>query len=777
MKEGLKQKLIFRIKVFTLSVLKISVLSFLLFLLLNYIFPFRFDVSYSKLILDDQGHVIHASLSDDDKWRMKVELDEITPSLQRTIILKEDKYFWYHPGVNPVSVFRAIYQNSKADKRVSGASTITMQLARLIKPAPRTYKNKLIEMFRALQLEFKYSKKEILQLYLNLVPYGGNIEGVKSAAILYYDQEPESLSLAQLLTLSVIPNKPTSLRPGNNDKALKEFRDQWLEYFREKGYYSNEMINDALEEPLGLYRRKAPFEIPHLSRRLVYNNENQDVIHTSISMDIQEEVEKLSYNYINRIRYRNITNAAVIVVENKSRKVKAYMGSADFFDPIYQGQVDGVKAVRSPGSTLKPFLYALAMDKGMVTPASILPDVPLNIAGWSPDNYDGKFYGPVSVKMALSQSLNVPAVRLLYDYGTEEFIDFLIDADCRKIEMQREKLGLSVILGGCGMSLEELSGLYASLANGGVYQKLDYLENSEKARDSVRLISKGSSWMVTNILTELLRPDLPQHYDRTKNLPGVAWKTGTSYGRRDAWSIGYNTEYTVGVWVGNFPGNGVPELNGAEFATPLLFDVFHVLQYYKERKWFKMPDEVDFRVVCKESGLPPTDSCTNLGEDFYIPGVSSNRKCDHLKEIFVRHDERISYCRSCLPEVGYKKKLYPNLIPELIAYYDKENIPYERIPEHNPECTRLFEESGPEINSLSDGGTYALIKGESSQLKLSCLGQNDIKEVYWYIDDVFLGKSKASDELFFQPSAGRLKITCTDDKGRSTSIFVFVEVI
>ncbi len=774
-RKGVYKKLLFRVKFSLLIVVKLVFPIVFLFFVLNFLFPLKVNIDYSKVIYDREGRTVHTYLTEDDKWRIKAGLDEITPELRKAIILKEDKYFYYHPGINPFSLVRAVYKNIISNRRVSGASTISMQLARLLHPAARTYTNKVIEMFRALQLEWYYSKDEILQMYLNLVPYGGNIEGVKSASLLYFEQEPEALSLSQILALSVIPNKPTSLRPGKNNQKLVAFRNKWLNYFLEKGYYSELEIQTALAEPLIMQRHAAPDDLPHLSRRLANKIDDVEVF-TTVNMEIQKDVELLCKNYIGRIRHRNIGNCAVLVLDNKTREAVAYVGSSDFYDLLSQGQVDGVQAVRSPGSTLKPFLYALVMDKGMVTPASILPDVPVDIGGWTPENYDEKFKGRVSVEEALSLSLNVPAVRLLDDLGLATFTKFLIASSCETIEQQQEDLGLSLILGGCGNTLEELTNMYAMLADGGNYKPIRYTVN-QKEVTAQKLLSSGSVWMVGNILTMLQRPDLRMNFEKSKNLPKISWKTGTSYGRRDAWSIGFNTSYSVGVWVGNFAGNGVPDLNGAGYATPLLFEVFHLLDYYRKASQFDIPDDIDIRLVCQDSGLPPSDSCTNQISDYYIPGVSSNTKCDHLKEVYVNANEDISYCKSCLPAQGYKIKSYPNLAPEIIAYYEYEHIPYHSIPNHNPKCTRLFEEQGPEINSLTDGATYYLLRDESNRLKLSCLAQNDVSHLYWYIDDVFYKKVATGEELFFSPRSGRIKISCVDDKGRTSHIFVSVAYV
>lgn len=746
------------------------------FILLDKIYPFKIKEDYSQVILADDGTMMHAFLNKQDKWRMKIDLEEISPILRKTIIFKEDKYFMYHLGINPVAVIRALISNIVKGERVSGASTITMQVARLLEPKERTYLNKLKEMFRALQLEYHYSKNEILQIYLNLVPYGGNIEGVKSASVLYFQQMPEALSLAQVVTLAIIPNRPTSLRLGNNNSYIVQERNKWLEYFKQRSLFPAEEIEDALKEPLEAKRHEAPKLAPHFANQLKIRYPHLTTVKTFIDPEIQEKVENLSYNHIRPLKHMNITNAAVIVVDNETNAIIAYSGSADFYDEKYYGQVDGATAMRSPGSTLKPYLYAIALDKGLVTPHYILTDIPVNIAGYSPDNYDAKFRGLVSMEEALAMSLNIPAVNLLNEVGLEYFIEKMISAGFSGIKNSSEELGLSLILGGCGVRLTELTALFKAFANRGISTKLKWvMSNSIASVDT--LISEEASYMITDILTKPERPDLPAKYENSIHLPRIAWKTGTSYGRRDAWSIGYNKKYTIGVWVGNFPGIGVPEMNGASHAAPLLFKIFNNIDYDSKDEWFKQPENLDHRLVCSVTGLPPNDFCGNLIMDAYIPGISPSNKCQHMKKVFLSADRKLSYCRSCLPAAGYRKELMPKLSPEIISFYEEYNIPYVKIPPHNPKCSRVFVEDAPVITSLDEGVEYVLMKDEDQKLMLSCDVENDVDLVYWYINDKFYNSIPPGQKTFFKPEQGEIKISCTDNKGRNTDIWIKVKFL
>ncbi len=737
------------------------------------LFPVPARIPYSQIVTADDGQVLSAYLSTDDKWRMRTELDDISPLLREAVIFKEDKYFYYHPGVNPVAILRALFNNLVQGRKTSGASTITMQVARLLEPKERTYASKLIEVLRALQLEWHYSKDEILRMYLNLLPYGGNVEGVKAAALLYCGRMPDHLSLAQIVALSVIPNRPTSLRIGRNNEAILAARNKWLRRMGAEGLFDAGQIEDALAEPIDMKRRSLARRAPHLALRLHHRFPDRAVIPTRLNLRIQNKVRTLSYNYVKRLKSWGIHNAAALVIDNATRGVVAYLGSADFSDKRHAGEVDGVKAVRSPGSTLKPLVYALAIDEGLVTPKSVLNDVPINIGGYAPVNFNRKYNGTVTAEQALARSLNVPAVSLLQKVGLPSFLDRLSDAGFRQIAADRDKLGLSAILGGCGVRLEELAGLYVALANGGRHLPLKYRRDDTVA-SAQALMTASAAYMITEILCQLERPDLPATYQSSVHVPRVAWKTGTSYGRRDAWSIGFNKRYTIAVWLGNFSGEGTPELTGADIATPLLFKLFNSLDYNSPNDWFAPPPGLDFRIVCTASGQVPSDFCDDQALDYFIPGVSSNRSCDHRRRVMVAHDETHSYCTHCRPDVGYKQKLYDNVSPELAAFYDAERIAYSRVPSHNSSCTRVFDAGRPRITSPVAGNEYLIERGDSTRIMLSCLASQDVTNVYWFVDDMLVGSAAAGERIFIHPHPGDLKISCSDDRGRNADISVKV---
>ena len=772
-----------------------------LFFIIDLITPVKPDIPFAPIVEARDGTVLHAYLTRDQQWRIKTRLDEITPELKNAIIFKEDKHFYHHAGINPLAVGRAVVSNIFHLKRTSGASTISMQVARMLSPKPRTYVNKCIEMFRATQLEMHYSKDEILQLYLNLVPYGSNIEGVKAASLLYFSKTPDQLSLAEITALSIIPNRPNSLVMGKDNARIVKERNKWLNRFAAAHLFPDNIINDALNEPLTAYRHNAPAGVPQFSWRMRKDYPGLPEIRTTLDEKVQLKAENIVTAYVNELKMHNINNAAVLVVDNKTHEVLCYIGSSDFNDRYHYGQVDGVRALRSPGSTLKPLLYGMAFDYGIATPKTVIADVPINIKGYSPENYDKLFRGNVTSEYALRNSLNIPAVKLLNSEGVDNFVDRLAVSGFASIWQKRKKLGLSVILGGCGVRLDELTALYASFANDGRYYPIHYrlqdsltpgntvkgrpdnkgMENGgakgQAAGRGTAILTPSATYMLTQILCELHRPDLPNAFEQAQGIPKIAWKTGTSYGRKDAWSVGYNKRYTIGVWLGNFSGVGVPELSGANTATPLLFRLFNSIDYNAANEWLEPPKALSFRLVCSETGKVPSDFCRNQIMDYYIPGVSHNDLCDHLKEIWLSADEKYSYCTSCLPPEGYKTRLMANTTAELAAYNDANHIAYQKIPPHNPACTRTFTGQAPVITSLTNGMTYLVVDKEEQKLQLSCTAGNDVQKIYWYVNSKYYATTGANEKTFIAPTTPLVKITCTDDKGRSTTIKINVKFI
>ena len=744
----------------------------LLFIVLDLLFPLTVKKGFSKEIHANDGTLLTAYLTSDDKWRLRTELEEVTPELIKAIVEKEDSWFYLHPGINPVSAIRAFYRNITSSETQLGASTITMQVARMLEPKKRTYLNKLGEMFRALQLEIKYSKEEILELYLSLLPFGGNIEGVKSASYIYFNRPPKNLSLGQSIMLAVIPNDPNSLRLDRSNEEIIKNRNYWIQKFKNEKIFSSSDLKDALDEPVEKNRYEIPVLAPHFSY-YVKDNFPGDIIHTSLDLSIQQTSENILLRNVIKVFYKGITNGAVLVIDNKNSSVVAYCGSADFDDVSSFGQVNGVTAIRSPGSTLKAALYAYAFDDGNLTPQMKFADIPTDFHGYQPENYDLKFYGNISTEFALVNSLNIPAVKLLEQIGLNNFINFLKGAGFNQIQKQKSKLGLSMILGGCGTNLQELARLFTAFAREGNLYPLQFMLNEEEIKGE-QIFSQASSYLIANILSGINRSDIVNLSNYSK-LPKFAWKTGTSYGKRDAWAIGFNPNYTIGVWMGNFNGVGSPNLSGAEAAVPLLFDLFNAIDYDSDIKWFELPEELYTREVCNESGLIPTQYCSNTISDFAIKNQSSNEVCNIHKPVYVNLNETIQYCTGCLPSSDYKKAVYGVYEPELSVWLSQNKYDYRKPPSHNPNCTAKFAEDGPKILSPSEDYEYFLERNSTQEILLLAASDSRVKTHYWYVNEKFLKKCKPGERVFFIPDDKELKITCLDDNGRDGSVKVSIK--
>jgi penicillin-binding protein 1C len=762
-----KKKIILRCLLFCISIGVIFFLSF-------YIFPLPKIPSYSTLVIDKNNKVVHSFLSNDDKWRFKTTFSEIPQPILKAFLAKEDKYFFYHPGVNLLALMRAFINNTFQWKKTSGASTITMQVARLLEPRKRNYVSKIIEMYRALQLEYFYTKEEIFELYMNLIPYGGNIEGIKAAALVYYEKDISQLSLSQITCLTIIPNRPNSLNPAKGEKLLTYERNKWLRRFYSEHIFDSLTIEDAIIEPNSTQRHRLPKYAPHLSYYLKKIYCDSPIIKTTLSLSTQLRVELLMENYMNRLRNLQINNCAIYILNNQTNSVEAYIGSNQFNDTEHQGQVNGIRAIRSPGSTLKPFIYGIAMDKGILTPKFKIEDIPTNFDGYAPNNFDMEFHGLVSVEQSLAYSLNVPAVKVLDIIGVKTFSDFLLKAGCTSIEKNQKNLGLSLALGGCGVRLEELTHLYTIFSKQGNLVPYAMVAD-DTASYSIPLLSEGAAFMITEILQQITRPDLPHNVKNSFHIPSIAWKTGTSYGRKDAWSIGYNPKYTIGVWIGNFTGEGVHELTGADMATPLLFHIFNTLDYNSQASYVFKPKEIQQRLVCPISGQKQGEQCPEGVLDYFIPGISNPLPCQHLKNIFISPDESFSYCSHCLPDNGYKIKAYTQYSPGLENFYRLHHIPHQKAPQHNPLCTHALEYNAPKIISPIHRKEYLIEATLPSDIKLQAIASRDVKKIYWYIDHVFYKECSNDESVFFTPKKGTSKIQCVDDQGRSSTIEIQVD--
>ncbi len=739
---------------------------FLLFLIIaDLTFPPLTPASYSTVVLDKDGQILSAYLNKDDIWRIKTTRDEVSPYFLKAIVNKEDKYFYYHPGVNLVSVVKAVFNNVISEKKPVGASTITMQVVRMLQPKKRTYAAKATEVLRAIQLELHFSKREILEMYLNLIPYGSNIEGIKTASLLYLQKHPSRLSPAEATLLSVVPNHPQLLKSARNTPELAKYNLRWLNFYARKGIFTEKETKIARSEQVIIKRTALPRLAPHFCNRLK-SDDASPYIQTPINLGLQQFVQESVTSYLNKLKSLGLQNAMAMVVDNRTMEVVAYCGSAGYADNPDGGQVDGIQAVRSPGSTLKPFLYGLAVQKGLLSSKTILYDVPSDFDGYTPKNFTDTYQGQISMRDALQLSLNIPAVSLLQEYGVKKYIDDLKRAGFSSVKANEDKLGLSMILGGCGVKMEELVKLYAALANYGNLREPVFYSN-QSSKKSQALMDSSAAYIISNILSGIQRPDFPNNFEFTYKLPKIAWKTGTSFGKRDAWAIGYNPNYTVGVWLGNFKGTGVPQLSGAEVATPLLFSLFNQIDQ-KPAAWYKMPGSLMIKEVCSLTGLPRNSFCETIQYDEFIDKVHYKKKCNHLQSVWVNPAGTFSYCNACLDRSAAVLEKYPYYPPKYLEFLQNNGLPYVRIPPHNPACQLMSRSGELAITSPRNGGSY-FVQG-NEELELKAATGNTEEEIIWYHNNRYLGKRMMSKSLFIKPDIGKNTVTCTDKRGKSVSV-------
>ncbi|WGZ96311.1 MAG: penicillin-binding protein 1C [Candidatus Thiothrix putei] len=549
----------------------------------------------SVLILAQDRTPLRAFADNEGVWRYPVTLDEVSPLYVEALLTYEDRWFYQHPGINPFALLRAGWQWLQGGQVISGGSTLTMQVARILDPHERTVAGKIQQMFRALQLEWHYSKTEILTFYLNLAPFGGPIEGVQTASFAWLHKPALALSHAEAALLAVLPQAPSRLRPDRSPELAQRYRDKVLRRMATQGVWQQEIVDDAMLEPVMKLRFQQPLKAPLFAQRMKARAFAAKVsrLQTTLDANTQWVVDNVLRNRVNSLPEK--ASIGVLVVENRTGYVRAYAGSANFHDAERFGHVDMVQAVRSPGSTLKPFLYGMALDDGLVHSASLLSDVPLKLNDYAPQNFFRHFSGAVSVAQALQQSLNVPAVDVLQRLTPSVFVARLRNGGVVISFPEQAEPNLSVILGGAGTTLEDLVRGFTSLARGGVSIKPRFVEDDPL--EERRVLSEGAAWIIQEILRAIPPPE------GSTNAVGVAWKTGTSYGFRDAWAIGVSDSHTVGVWTGRPDGTPLPGRLGVAAAGPILFDVFRAL-----------PNGVDVKARRRPATVMQTDICWPLGE-------------------------------------------------------------------------------------------------------------------------------------------------------------------
>jgi len=751
--------------------LKIS-LSILFILIIWIAFPLKkpiIPIDYSQTILADDGKILRAFLNDHEQWCLPpVKYDSIPKKLKTSVILYEDEYFRFHPGVNPVSIFRAIRQNIKSKRVVSGASTINMQVARMKFNNKRNYSSKLKEILFAIKLNFQYRKKNILALYLNHAPYGGNIIGYKAASMRYFQKQPDKLSWAEAALLAVLPNAPGNISPSQNNDRLKQKRDQLLKKLFNRKKISESIYYSAISEPIP--KRVYPFEMlaPHLTQQ-IHNSNNSDIVETTINYSFQRYFEFVCSQYAYQLRQQGIKNLSAVVIDNKKKAVVSYIGSQNYFDANNNGMVDGVHAPRSSGSILKPFLYALSTDEGLITPNTVIFDIPTYFDAFSPNNADEKFNGVVYAKDALSRSLNVPAVRLLNSYGLYQFFSFLKEAGITTLFRNADEYGLPLIIGGAETTPWDIAQLYCGLANSGNFSPIIIeKKDSVLTQNGKQLISSGSAYLTLNMLNELKRPGSEYNWQQYRNNTNIAWKTGTSYGHKDAWAVGCTPEWTVVVWIGNFDGESNVLLSGIESAGPLFFELFNYLPKKASSLWFKKRDS-DFKSIplCAETGFAAGPNCPKKRYTYVPTGMNAIKTCPFHLKYEVDSTETKTVCSLCWSNNHHPKSylVYP---PGVNYQLNLRGINYELPPDHDPNCKGLHIVQNMDFIYPKDSSQIWLprdFNGELQKVVFKLAHQKPSAMVYWYLDNNYLGSTQTSHTQVLQLTSGWHQMMATDNFG------------
>lgn len=732
----------------------------------------------SVLVFDRNQELLRAFTSSDEMWRIWTPLNKISPELQKFLLAYEDKWFYSHPGINPLAIIRAAGQNLKNGRIISGGSTITMQIARMMEPKERTLRNKIIEAFRTLQLEYYFTKDELLEIYFNIAPYGGNIEGAAAASWLYFGKEPFQLSYAEAALLAVLPNSPVLNRPDLYPENAKKARDKVLMRMVKFDKLLESKATEAMKESVPTQRKEWPFIAPHFTTHLKLNGDQASRVISTIDIKIQLTAEKLLRKHLLSLKELGITNGAIVIIDNHTHELRAMVGSNDFFNEKDSGQVNGALAPRSPGSTLKPFTFGLALMQGIISPTHYLEDVPVDYSGYSPENYDKKFNGIVSAEKALLHSLNVPAVNLDYHLKlNKEFslYDLLKIANLSTIE-NSDIYGLSLVLGSCEVNLLELTSLYSVFASKGKLFPIKKVID-EELTEPIEIFDSGTSYIISEILANLRRPDLPAVWEFT-SLPKVAWKTGTSFGHRDAWSIGFNPNYTIGIWIGNFNGTASPALIGANAAAPLLFDLFAQLEKGFDTGWFAQPESVQSRQVCSLSGQIPNDNCPTLVTEYYLPDKSPNYECNLHKTVLVDKSSGYRLPANYPKDNSVKEVEYINWSAPVATWMVESGYSIYHLPDLKPEFKQQIVGKPPIIVSPSANMIYYLrdeIPLKFQKIAFQASVSNDAKKIFWFLNGKLIGTSKVGEKFYYLPEVGRHRLICQDDLGRITELELIVK--
>jgi penicillin-binding protein 1C len=741
----------------------------------------------STVLLDKDGNLLGARIAFDGQWRFSPG-KKVPEKFEQCILQFEDRNFYSHYGVSLRGLGRALVQNIKNKRVVSGGSTLTMQLARIMrKNPPRNITEKMIELFIATRIEMRYSKKEILNFYASNAPFGNNVVGLEAASWRYFGRSPEQLSWAENATLAVLPNAPGLIYPGKNHKRLLEKRNRLLKRLHEIDLIDGSTYNLALSEPLPDKPLPVPQTAPHLLARLIKEGHQGKTINSTIDVHLQRKASQLLQAHSELLKENKIFNGAVIITSVKNGKILAYVGNTKSSDEEHSSAVDCINAPRSTGSILKPFLYEKCLEDGMITPAMLVPDIPTQFGSFSPKNFSTSYDGAVPVNKALARSLNIPMVRLLNEYGLEKFHRDLKNAGLTTLNKPAKHYGLSLILGGAEAKLWDLNTAYTHLA-----QELKYgsatlvlltnemkntknrIKNNkpETRNNKPEIINKACIYKTFEAMIDVNRPDEDGNWRAFASAQKIAWKTGTSFGFRDAWAIGITPDFVVGVWIGNADGEGRPGLTGIKAAAPLLFDVF--AQLPRSQSWFAQPfNDMSSVAICRESGHRASELCDRT-DTVLIPKTCLNTTaCPYHQIVHLSRNGRYRVDSEC--ESVYQMKNVPwFVLPPLVEKYYKFNHPnYRELPDFKPEClSKVSDRAIAILYPKPNSSIYIPIEidGNAGRTIFEAAHRNVNTKVYWHLDDNFIGETREIHQMALNPVPGKHKLMLIDENGIAVTI-------
>lgn len=761
-----------------LSVTKKVRLCILAFLVTGYIFCLPrhlFHVPYSTVVTDRNEELLGARIASDGQWRFPPR--NTTPEkIKECLITFEDKHFYHHWGVNPFAIGRAFYQNGKNKRIVSGGSTLTMQTIRLARNESRTFREKLIEMIWATRLEFRASKEEILSMYISHAPFGGNVVGLDAAAWRYFGHSADDLSWAESAMLAVLPNAPAMIHLSKGRKTLLDKRNRLLKQLLEKKTIDSSTYELAISEPLPDEPHALPQIAPYLVSRF-YQERNGEYSRSTINKGIQTQVEDLAERWSNEFGRSDIRNLAILVIDIPSNQVVAYCGNVHFDRKQGGNQVDVIQAPRSTGSILKPFLYYAMLQEGSLLPDMLLPDVPVNINGFTPQNFSMQFEGAVPASEALARSLNIPAVTMLQRYGVPKFHSFLQQIGLKTINRSSSHYGLSLILGGAEATLWDVTNAYAMMGRSLLQlpqRSCSLLLPTSRITESTDPFQPGAVWQTFDALKEVNRPE-EIDWKSIPSMQTIAWKTGTSYGFRDAWAVGVTPRYAVGVWVGNATGEGKPGLVGAQTAGPVLFDIFNLLP---SSSWFTRPAGIFVEAeVCRKSGHLKGRFCDETDTLLVLPAGLRTEACPyhHLVTLSANESQRIyENCANTEPTL---RKSWFTLPPVWEWYYKQHHPEYKPLPPFKAGCGEdTFQPMQfiyPPMNARIK--LPKQLDGSKGFLTVELAHNNPNATVFWHLDETYQAQTQDFHKISLQPAAGKHSLTAVDGEGNTISTTFFVE--